>query len=72
MANISVNILIKWVNLNKIVTFSTCIYKSQNVAQSQQNFGLSHVGEAGTFIKLWKLNEFALFGIILNTGSCLK
>ena len=33
----------------KIMSFPACIYKTQNCAQSQQNFVLLHDGETVTF-----------------------
>ena len=52
MAKICLNMLIKWVKMekiNKITNFPACTYKSQNVAQSQQNFAPLHDGETVTF-----------------------
>ena len=56
MAKKSLNMTINWVkmdkkfrNINKIMNFPACTYKSENVAQSQQKIAPSHDGETVTF-----------------------
>ena len=64
MANKSVNLLIKWVNMNK---------KCKKLSKSWIfQLAYKNLKMLRKVSKFWKLNEFSLFGLILNTGSCLK